>query len=50
MDNEQIRKDIEKIAAAQREELLSGSWWHSIDLGGGALTPGVHKLDELLEN
>ena len=50
MDNEQIRKDIEKIAAAQREELLSGSWWHSIDLGGGTLTPGVHKLDELLEN
>lgn len=27
--------------------LLSGSWWHSIDLGNGQVTPGVHSLSEM---
>ncbi|MBS1789461.1 MAG: DUF1698 domain-containing protein [Acidobacteria bacterium] len=25
----------------------SGSWWHSIDLGNGLVSPGVHSLTEL---
>jgi tRNA (mo5U34)-methyltransferase len=27
--------------------MLDGSWCHSIDLGGGLVTPGVHSLAEL---
>ena len=25
----------------------AGSWWHSIDLGHGQVTPGAHSLEEL---
>ncbi len=50
MSIEKIRKDLDEIAAAQRSELMSGSWWHSIDLGNGQVTRGVHTLDELREN
>jgi tRNA (mo5U34)-methyltransferase len=30
--------------------MASGSWWHSIDLGDGRVTPGVHTLEELRDN
>jgi tRNA (mo5U34)-methyltransferase len=50
MSTEKIRQDIDEIAAAQHAELLAGSWWHSIDLGDGQVTPGVHSLEELKEN
>lgn len=50
MSIEEIRKDIDQIAAEQREKLLGGSWWHSIDLGGGRITPGVHSIEELRGN
>lgn len=50
MSIEDIRKDIDQIAAEQREKLLGGSWWHSIDLGAGQITPGVHSIDELRGN
>jgi len=50
MSIEEIRKDIDQIAAEQREKLLGGSWWHSIDLGDGTITPGVHSIEELREN
>jgi len=30
--------------------MLAGKWWHSIDLGGGRVTPGVHSLEELSGN
>ncbi len=50
MSIEKIQKDIDEIAAAQREALISGAWWHSLDLGDGRVTPGVHSLEELREN
>ncbi|MCI0339422.1 MAG: DUF1698 domain-containing protein [Acidobacteria bacterium] len=50
MSIEKIREDIDGIAAAQHSELLSGAWWHSIDLGEGHVTAGVHKLEELCDN
>lgn len=30
--------------------MLAGSWWHSIDLGDGYVTRGVHTAEELQEN
>lgn len=50
MSIEKIRKDLDEIAAAQRAGLMSGSWWHSIDLGEGQVTRGVHALEELKDN
>ena len=38
------------MAAEQRGELEAHGWWHSIDLGGGRVTPGAHRLDELRDN
>ncbi len=50
MSIEEVRKDIDQTAAEQREKLLGGSWWHSIDLGAGRITPGVHSIGELRGN
>jgi tRNA (mo5U34)-methyltransferase len=30
--------------------MAAGSWWHSIDLGNGVVTPGVHPIEELRDN
>ena len=50
MDNLELRKSIDDAAGAQRAELAAGSWWHSIDLGAGLVTRGVHSLEELRDN
>lgn len=47
MGNSQLREQVRQVNAEKNEKLLSGSWWHSIDLGDGRVTPGVNSLDEL---
>ncbi len=47
MSNRELREQVRKIGVEQNEMLLSGSWWHSIDLGNERVTPGVHSLNEL---
>jgi tRNA (mo5U34)-methyltransferase len=50
MGNRELRRSIDDVARAQRAELAAGSWWHSIDLGNGLITRGVHSLEELRGN
>ncbi len=50
MDNQARRKDIDQYTATSKAEMLAGSWWHSIDLGDGYVTRGVHTAEELNEN
>lgn len=50
MENQQLRKKIDQSTAQFKAEMLAGSWWHSIDLGDGYITKGVHTLEELNEN
>jgi tRNA (mo5U34)-methyltransferase len=45
-----IYEIVNQVADEQRQEYFSSGWWHSIDLGGGRITPGAHKLEELQEN
>lgn len=47
MKSRELREHIKHIGVEQTRMLLSGSWWHSIDLGNGQVTPGVHSLAEL---
>ncbi|MCW5970430.1 MAG: DUF1698 domain-containing protein [Blastocatellales bacterium] len=49
-DSSNLRDLVNRIGREQHERILSGSWWHSIDLGGGLVTEGVHALDELKDN
>ncbi|MDX2032836.1 MAG: hypothetical protein SF339_19320, partial [Blastocatellia bacterium] len=49
-DAEALRQRLDEVADEQRNEFYSSGWWHSIDLGDGRVTPGVHKLDELRDN
>ncbi len=44
------RKDVDQYTATYKAEMLAGSWWHSIDLGDGYVTRGVHTAEELAEN
>lgn len=48
-DNE-LRQILDHTAAAQRDALNMTGWWHSIDLGNEAITPGAHKIEELRDN
>jgi tRNA (mo5U34)-methyltransferase len=50
MDNQELRKKIDQSTATYKAEMLAGSWWHSIDLGDGYITQGVHTQEELHEN
>ncbi len=50
MNGEQLRQKIEENAAASNAEMAAGSWWHSIDLGDGRITRGVHPIEELRDN
>jgi tRNA (mo5U34)-methyltransferase len=50
MSSNYIREKIDKNAQDQRNELSTTGWWHSIDIGGGVITSGVHKLQELRDN
>src|SRR5262245_59584655 len=45
-----LRDELNQVGADQRDAYYSSGWWHSIDLGGGVVTPGVHKLEELRDN
>lgn len=49
MINRELRDQVRKVGVEQNDMLLSGSWWHSIDLGNGVVTPGVHSLAEMQE-
>jgi tRNA (mo5U34)-methyltransferase len=50
MQSEELRKKLQSDAARSNEEMAGGSWWHSIDLGHGVVTKGVHPLEELIDN
>lgn len=47
MSNSELREQVRQVNVEKSKMLLSGSWWHSIDLGDGRVTPGVNSLDEL---
>lgn len=47
MKSRELREHVRQIGIEQTQMLLSGSWWHSIDLGNGQVTPGVHSLSEM---
>lgn len=49
-DNEALRQVLDRTADDQRNEFFSTGWWHSIDLGNGLITPGVHRIEELRDN
>ncbi|HXE76452.1 MAG TPA: methyltransferase domain-containing protein [Candidatus Xenobia bacterium] len=49
-DSEFLRRRLEEAAEEHRRGLIAGKWWHSIDLGDGRITPGVHPLEELRRN
>jgi tRNA (mo5U34)-methyltransferase len=46
-DNSAVRDLVDRSADQYREEYANTGWWHSIDLGGGRITAGVRKLDDL---
>ncbi len=48
--NAELRETLNQSADEYRAILLDGGWWHSIDLGNGIVTPGVHQLEELRGN
>jgi tRNA (mo5U34)-methyltransferase len=50
MDDQSLRQLIDESGIQQHSQVVQGSWWHSIDLGGGRITPGVHSQPELLDN
>ena len=43
----ELRDDIHRRAVEHKTAMEAGSWWHSIDLGHGQVTPGAHSLEEL---
>lgn len=49
-DNATLRGILDQTATDQRNEFFSTGWWHSIDLGQGLITPGVHRIEELRDN
>jgi len=49
-DNLDLRESVNLANKANKDELLTHGWWHSIDLGGGRITPGARKIDELREH
>src|SRR5215813_14120695 len=49
-DTASLRDELDQVGAEQREAFNSSGWWHSVDLGGGVITPGVHKIEELRDN
>ncbi len=49
-DSASLRRRLEDAADEHRQGLIAGKWWHSIDLGGGLVTPGVHPLSEMQAN
>lgn len=49
MKSNSLRSIIDQTSALHRADILSGAWWHSINLGG-EITPGIHPLEELESN
>jgi tRNA (mo5U34)-methyltransferase len=49
-NNTELRQKLRDDAIQSNQEMAAGSWWHSIDLGNGVITPGVHPLAELQDN
>ncbi len=49
-DSDSLRHILDQASEDQRRAFFASGWWHSIDLGGGHITPGVHKIDELRDN
>lgn len=45
-----LREQLNEVVDEQRDAFYSSGWWHSIDLGAGRITPGVHQLAELRDN
>jgi 2-polyprenyl-3-methyl-5-hydroxy-6-metoxy-1,4-benzoquinol methylase len=50
MNDELLREAVNRSGREQHAEILEGKWWHSIDLGDGQVTSGVHSLEELQDN
>src|SRR5262245_49393019 len=50
ISGDELRKNLRDNAATANAEMAAGSWWHSIDLGNGVITSGVHPLEELRGN
>ncbi len=50
ISSDELREKLKKDAVAANAEMAAGSWWHSIDLGEGLITPGVHSNEELRGN
>ena len=50
MNDDLLRDAVNRTGREQHSQLIAGKWWHSINLGGGLVTPGVHTLDELENN
>lgn len=50
MNDELLRDAVNRSGREQHAQILEGKWWHSIDLGDGIITPGVHSIDELNNN
>ncbi len=49
-ENSALRENVNQSAEAQRTTFASSGWWHSIDLGNGEITGGVHPLDHFRDN
>jgi len=49
-DNLLLRERLNQVSDDQRAAFYATGWWHSIDLGGGHTTPGVHQIAELRDN
>src|SRR5678815_1900948 len=50
MNDELLREAVNRSGREQHAQILEGKWWHSIDLGNGQITAGVHSLEELQDN
>ncbi len=44
------RINLDMTANDQRNAFISSGWWHSIDLGDGRVTAGVHSIASLRDN
>ncbi len=49
-DNLALRATLESVIDEQRDAFYASGWWHSIDVGNGRVTTGVHQLAELQHN
>jgi tRNA (mo5U34)-methyltransferase len=46
----ELRQKLLDETIQYKQQMATGSWWHSIDLGNGVITPGIHSLAELQDN